>query len=79
MTSTPPIGNVPEELHELYAAYCEFKNDATRALLRDEQDPEGREYIKRTNHPMTKVQFVQRLEFLDPKKRENVKGKRQRK
>lgn len=70
MTDSPPSHT---EFDELYAAYCEFKNDATRALLSDESNSHRRENLQRLNRLMTKPEFCNRLLSLDPRRFEKVK------
>lgn len=66
MTSIKP-DHGPGEAYDpdvLYAAYCEFKSDATRSLLACESHPEARAHITRLNRIISKQEFMDRLQEL---------------
>ena len=58
MTDETENKKPPYNLDELYAAYCEFKQDAIQAILSEETDPKARQDIIRLGAPMSKREFA---------------------
>jgi len=48
-----------EALSELYAAYCEFKNDAIRSILTDVTDSQLRAVLSIVHQPMRRQLFFE--------------------
>jgi hypothetical protein len=52
------------DIDEMYAAYCEFKNDITRSFLSDDASPSSREHLLRINRIMPKSEFAREVKRL---------------
>jgi hypothetical protein len=56
-----PVTTIDEQLDDLYAAYCEFINDSTRAISAKIYDPQIRENICKLNRALPKSEFCRRV------------------
>lgn len=67
-------GNLTEQgtdfdVDELYAAYCEFMNDARRSLIEHAPNAQCQFGMRRLAHIMTKTEFKWCLSVLSPTER----------